>query len=50
MPTDGEGHQKYCQQGDMEPDGRKMASMRGQGKKPKSGDARPRTLEAAGDF
>jgi hypothetical protein len=50
VPKDGQGHQKYCQQGDMEPDGRKMASMREQGKKPKGGDARPRTFKTAGDF
>jgi hypothetical protein len=50
VPTDGEGDEKSSQQGDLEPDGREMASMRGQSKKPKSCDARPRAPEAAGQF
>jgi hypothetical protein len=50
VPTNGEGHEKSCQQGDLEPNGREMASMRGEGQEPKSRAARPRILEAAGKF
>ena len=42
--------EKSCQQGDLEPNGREMASMRGEGQEPKSRAARSRISEAPGQF
>ena len=50
MPTDGEGHEKSCEQGDLEPNGREMASMRREGQEPKSRTHRSTISEAAGQF
>jgi hypothetical protein len=50
VPSDGEGHQKSCEQGHVESDGREVASMRGESQNSKICGAGAHPIEAAGQF